>query len=113
MKNWMNWRLKHTVIFEEYRKFHISDIIDGRLVILTSLSLSDKLDSLLVQDLKKIVYNAEVQASFFLDGERRDIPSLRRGYAVSAPTLLLWIEFFFIGNSGTCMTCFLQKKFVP
>ena len=99
MKNWMNWRLKHTVIFEEYRKFHISDIIDGRLVILTSLSLSDKLDSLLVQDLKKIVYNAEVQASFFLDGERRDIPSLRRGYAS------------FCANASAMDRIFLHRKF--
>ena len=91
--------IKTTEIFEEYRKFHISDIIDGRLVILTSLSLSDKLDSLLVQDLKKIVYNAEVQASFFLDGERRDIPSLRRGYAS------------FCANASAMDRIFLHRKF--
>ena len=68
-------------IFEEYDKFCIADIIDHRLVLLTSLKLSGRLDALLVQELERIVYRAEFPASFFLDGGARDIPALRRVYA--------------------------------
>ena len=72
---------KTAEIFEEYHKFYISDIIDRRLVILTSLSLSNRVESLLVQDLEKLAYRSSGPVSFFLDGESRDIQALRRGYA--------------------------------
>lgn len=90
---------KVAAVFSEYEKFCIADIIDQHLVILTSLNLSNKIDTLLVQDLGKLAYENLQSTSFFLDSDARDIPALRRAYSD------------YCANASTMDKIFLHRKY--
>ena len=88
-----------TKIFNDYDKFCIADIIDNRLVVLTSISVSNTMDTLLVQDLEKIAYNNPNHLCFFMNNDKLDIPSLRNSYSL------------FCANSSAMDKIFLNRKY--
>lgn len=94
-------KVKKTItdIFDDYNKFYVLDIIDNRLVVLTSISVSITMDSLLVQDLEKIAYSSERNLSFFMNNDKLDIPSLRKSYSM------------FCANSAAMDKIFLNRKY--
>lgn len=94
-------KVKKTVtdIFDDYNKFYVLDVIDNRLVVLTSISVSNTMDSLLVQDLEKIAYSSKRNLSFFMNNDKLDIPSLRKSYSM------------FCANSAAMDKIFLNRKY--
>ncbi len=66
--------------FDEYHKFYLADVIDGRLVILSSFALAESFDSALFADLLHFAEHYDEKASFFIDSGSKDIASLKSTY---------------------------------
>lgn len=77
-------------IFEDYRKKYLVDIIDGQIVFVSNITLSDSLDENLFNDLYRYVEHYDPGASFFMDMGSSSIESLKnvyKNYRKSFPVL--------------------------
>ena len=84
-------------ILRENGRFFVKDIIDDRLVILTSLTVSQKFDGIIASEIEKCINEYE-GASFFLDTSK-NLTSMRKIYSD------------FCANSASMSKIFIHRKY--